>query len=50
MLMEMLRSSEWYVADDGSAYIHRAWMRRSVLPSAFSDRPVVLVGRDLDQE
>ncbi|HEY6686799.1 MAG TPA: hypothetical protein VI094_11400 [Propionibacteriaceae bacterium] len=46
MLMGTLRSSEWYAGDDRNAYIHRAWMRRGVPPSAFSGRPQIAFKSD----
>ncbi|WP_083473936.1 IlvD/Edd family dehydratase [Frankia sp. R43] len=38
-----LRSSQWYGGDDRNAYIHRAWMRRGLPPSAFSGRPQIAI-------
>jgi dihydroxy-acid dehydratase len=38
-----LRSAEWYAGDDRNAYIHRAWMRRGLPPSAFRGRPQIAI-------
>jgi dihydroxy-acid dehydratase len=43
MLMETLRSEEWYAGDDRNAYLHRAWMRRGAPSSAFSGRPQIAI-------
>jgi dihydroxy-acid dehydratase len=43
MSLAKLRSSEWYAGEDRNAYIHRAWMRRGVPPSAFSGRPQIAI-------
>jgi dihydroxy-acid dehydratase len=41
--MAELRSAEWYAGDDRNAYIHRAWMRRGLPDSAFTDRPHIAI-------
>ncbi|GAA1918416.1 IlvD/Edd family dehydratase [Microbacterium aoyamense] len=38
-----LRSDEWYAGDDRNSYIHRAWMRRGLPPSAFDGRPQIAI-------
>jgi len=37
------RSAQWYGGDDRNAYIHRAWMRRGLPPSAFDGRPHIAI-------
>ena len=39
----MQRSAQWYGGDDRNAYIHRAWMRRGLPPSAFDGRPHIAI-------
>jgi dihydroxy-acid dehydratase len=39
----VLRSAQWYEADDRNAYIHRAWMRRGVPDDAFHGRPQIAI-------
>ncbi len=41
--MAPLRSDAWYAGDDRNAYIHRAWMRRGLPPSAFQGRPQIAI-------
>ncbi|GII22664.1 IlvD/Edd family dehydratase [Planosporangium mesophilum] len=41
--MAELRSAEWYSGDVRNAYIHRAWMRRGLPDSAFTDRPHIAI-------
>ncbi len=41
--MENLRSESWYGGNSKDAFIHRAWMRRGLPNSAFSDRPHIAI-------
>ncbi len=38
-----LRSDQWYAGEDRNGYIHRAWMRRGLPPSAFEGRPQIAI-------
>lgn len=41
--MSELRSASWYGGLGKDAFIHRAWMRRGLPDSAFSDRPHIAI-------
>ena len=41
--MTELRTAAWYGGNDKDAFIHRAWMRRGLTNSAFSDRPHIAI-------
>ncbi len=41
--MSPLRSESWYGGFGKDAFIHRAWMRRGLPTSAFSDRPHIAI-------
>ena len=41
--MSVLRSASWYGGLGKDAFIHRAWMRRGLPDSAFSDRPHIAI-------
>jgi dihydroxy-acid dehydratase len=41
--VENLRSESWYGGNSKDAFIHRAWMRRGLPNSAFSDRPHIAI-------
>ncbi len=41
--MENLRTASWYGGTSKDAFIHRAWMRRGLPNSAFSDKPHIAI-------
>lgn len=41
--MDELRTAAWYGGNDKDAFLHRAWMRRGLTNSAFSDRPHIAI-------
>src|SRR6201996_8123341 len=41
--MNDLRSNQWYGGNDRDGFLHRAWMRRGAVDSAFTGRPQIAI-------
>jgi dihydroxy-acid dehydratase len=41
--MNDLRSNQWYGGNDKDGFLHRAWMRRGAVDSAFTGRPQIAI-------